>query len=187
MPDTLSHEVIFKAKRGDASAVAAIYRRYHNDVYRYLYYRVSDQHSAEDLTSEVFLRMLAALPNFQPRSVPFQAWLYRIARNLAIDHSRRNGRYKQEVLSENLADVKNDPAEAVETQLTAEELKTALSKLNKEQHDVIVLRFVNGLPISDTALVVEKSQDAVKGLQRRGLLNLRTILDRVEVFYVPDQ
>jgi len=184
MPDTPSSEVIKKAQVGDTSAVTTIYRHFNLRVFRYLYYRVNDQHTAEDLTSEVFLHMIKALPNYRLQGIPFQAWLYRIARNLVIDHSRKNGRYTQVQLPENLVAVSPDPLHAAEHQLTVESLRVALAKLNQEQREVIILRFIAGLPINETAIVIGKSINAVKGLQRRALLKLREILNDVEVIHV---
>ena len=184
MPDTISSDVIIKARLGDRSAVTTIYRHFNLRVFRYLYYRVNDLQTAEDLTSEVFLHMIKALPNYRQQGVPFQAWLYRIARNLVIDHNRKNGRFSQVQLPENLVAGNPDPLHAAEHQLTVERLRLALAKLNQEQREVIILRFIACLPISDTAMVIRKSNDAVKGLQRRGLQNLRKILNDVEVLHV---
>jgi RNA polymerase sigma-70 factor (ECF subfamily) len=184
MQEAISSDVVQRARQGDAAAVGAIFRQFHLGIYRYMVYRVNDQQAAEDLTSEVFMRMIKSLPRYRIQGIPFQAWLYRIARNLSIDHSRRNGKYSQVQLGENLVDDRPTPAVALEQHLTSEHLKGALTRLNKDQRDVIVLRFVVCLPIADTALVLHKSENAIKGLQRRGLANLRVFLSGVEVNYV---
>ena len=184
MPDALSSDVILNATRGDAAAVGMIYRRYHLSIFRYLVYRVNNQQEAEDLTSEVFVRMLGSLSRYRLQGAPFQAWLFRIARNLAIDHSRAAKVQNHVPLQESLADNNPGPEIAVDRKLTSERLNRALAKLNQDQRDVIILRFVVNMVIADTALVVDKSQDAVKGLQRRGLASLRKLLSDVEVDYV---
>ena len=181
MQGTISSDLILKAQHGDAAAIGAIYRSFHLGIYRYLFYRVADHQTAEDLTSEVFIRMIKSLPKYQVRGIPFQAWLYRIARNLVIDHSRRNGKYRQVLIQENLVANTPDPEAEAERSIESAMLKRALTRLNKEQQDVVLLRFVVCLPIADTALVLKKSHNAVKGLQRRGLANLREQLSVLEV------
>jgi len=184
MPDTLSSDVILNATRGDAAAVSMIYRHYHLSIFRYLFYRVNNRQTAEDLTSEVFIRMLGSLSRYRMQGVPFQAWLFRIARNLAIDHNRVAKVRNHVPLQETLAANNPGPETTVERKLTSERLNRAVAKLNQDQRDVIVLRFVVNLAIAETAMVVDKSQDAVKGLQRRGLASLRKLLSDVEVDYV---
>src|SRR5690554_1016607 len=89
MNSEVSEQVIIQAQAGNAAAMTAIYERYRPRIYRYLYYRLGHQQTAEDLTADVFVRMLEALPRYRPGAAPFQAWLYRIARNLAVDHLRQ--------------------------------------------------------------------------------------------------
>lgn len=184
MQDTISSDVIERARQGDIAAVGIIFRHFHLGIYRYMYYRIYDHQVAEDLTSDVFIRMIKSLPRYRPQGIPFQAWLYRIAHNLLIDHIRKNGKVSQEQLGGNLIDDCPSPAVALERRLTSEHLKRALVRLNKDQRDVIILRFVICLPIADAALVLHKSENAVKGLQRRGLANLRVFLNDLEVSYV---
>jgi RNA polymerase sigma-70 factor (ECF subfamily) len=150
-------------------------------IFRYLYYRVGDRQAAEDLTSEVFLRMLRFLGGFQPPAEAFGAWLFGIARNLATDHFRRMGVRDDVELEEEMIATRDDPAAAAERGLNSDALKLALKKLNSEQRDVIVMRFVAGMPIGEVAHALHKSEDAVKGLQRRALITLRQILTEWEV------
>jgi RNA polymerase sigma-70 factor (ECF subfamily) len=86
MQDTISSDVIERARQGDIAAVGIIFRHFHLGIYRYMHYRVYDHQAAEDLTSDVFIRMIKSLPRYRPQGIPFQAWLYRIAHNLLIDH-----------------------------------------------------------------------------------------------------
>jgi len=76
------------ARRGDVNAIGALYDRHHEALFRYIWSRVGERETAEDMTGEVFTRMLAALPRYQPTATPFRAWLYRIAHNLVVDHYR---------------------------------------------------------------------------------------------------
>jgi RNA polymerase sigma-70 factor (ECF subfamily) len=144
---------------------------------------VSDRQAAEDLTSEVFVRMLRFIGNFKPPGSSFKAWLFQIARNLAIDHSRRMKVRNHLSLEEDLIDQTDDLDETVERRLNSETLAKALGKLTEEQRDVIIMRFVSGMPIAETANALHKSEDAVKGLQRRALIALRDILEDLEVAY----
>jgi len=180
-------ELIYHARYGNTataqSALSALYERYHESVFRYLYYRVGDLQAAEDLTSDVFLRMIRALPGYRPQNVSFKAWLLQIARNLAIDHYRKTGSGEIVKLEEHLVDERAGVELSVERGLTHETLRRALRRISEEQRDVLILRFLLGMPIAETALALHKSQDAVKGLQRRALQTLKEILLEWEVPY----
>jgi RNA polymerase sigma-70 factor (ECF subfamily) len=184
MPDGIGEAVISRAQGGDAAAIGAVYEHYHLSVLRYLYYRVGDHQAAEDLTSEVFLRMIKALPRYRQRSTSFQAWLFRIARNLAVDHFRKLKVRQHSDLEEHLVAGEEAPETAVERSLTGERLRQAMTKLLDDQREVIALRFVAGMPIAQVSQTLGKSEAAVKGLQRRALMALRDILADWEVEYV---
>jgi RNA polymerase sigma-70 factor (ECF subfamily) len=183
MLNTSSIELIAQAKNGDRASIGQLYEEYNAHVYRYLYYLVSDMHVAEDLTSEVFVRMIRSLPNYRYRGISFQAWLFQIAHNLAVDYFRKSGKRQQVELEENL--YSSDPAIdiTVEQNLTSDMLRMALEQINQPQREVIILRFVAGMPIAQVAQTLRKSEDTVKGLQRRGLSSLRKILDDWEMSY----
>ena len=179
----INTDLIRRAQTGDTATLGELYERYQLSIFRYLYYRVGDRQTAEDLTSEVFERMLRFLAGFNPPSSSFQAWLFRIARNLSTDHYRKMSVRNDVQLEENLISVNDDPHTTIERVLTIEGLRQALAKLNEEQRDVILLRFVSGMPISEVAHTLNKSEDAIKGLQRRALSALREILVDWEVSY----
>jgi len=174
-------ETIQRAQQGDLEVLGALYEKYHLGIYRYLYYQVGDQPTAEDLTSEVFVRMLRFIAGFQPPSATFQSWLFQIARNLAIDHHRRMSRQDHLSLRESMSTANDSLTATVERRLTQDTLRAALSHLTDEQRDVILMRFVAGMPIADAARTLHKSEDAIKGLQRRALVALRAILTEWEV------
>ena len=184
MPNSLKTNIIETAKTGNSETIGLLYEQHHASVFRYLYYRVGDWQTAEDLTSEVFLRMVRSLAGYADHGIVFQAWLLRIARNLAIDHFRQAGASRQVELVENLPAADVEPAAAVERDLTSDALRRALSKLEADQRDVVVMRFVVNMPIADVAQTINRSEDAVKGLQRRGLMALRALLADVEVSHV---
>ena len=178
---SVSNDVIARAQNGSPTDVGELYTRHYASIYRFLYYRTGDALTAEDLTSEVFLKMVRALPSYKAGSVPFQAWLYQIARNMAIDHYRRDRHYELVELDENLDSSGPDMDQMIDVNLTSEDLINGLKNIEETQRDVLLLRFVEGLAISETAVILHKSIDAVKGLQRRGLQALKILLDHQEV------
>ncbi len=183
MPNDIQTDLILRAQNGDTAVIGAIYERYHISVYRYLYYRIGDRQAAEDLTSDVFLRMIRSIPAYRPRSVTFQAWLFQIARNIAIDHYRKMKFRNHAELEENMADKEDSLDASVDRNMTSTHLKQALARLTEDQRDVLVMRFVANMPIAQVAQALHKSEDAIKSLQRRGLFALRAILAEWEVSY----
>lgn len=175
--DQTDAELIVKAQKGDAGAAGQLYDRHHLSVFRYIYARTSHRQVAEDLTGEVFTRMVRHLPKYEERGLPFRAWLYRIAGNLVKDYYRRN---KNVVLPLFVAeDVKapvTAPDKVVERALTMASVQRALATIDEVQRDVVILRFLAGLSLKEVALTLDKSVGAVKSLQHRGLAALRIAL-----------
>src|SRR2546426_3965985 len=164
-----------RAKAGDAQAFGALYDRYFERVYRYVYYRVREEAEAEDVTSEVFFRALRAMPRYEPRQ-PFLAWLYRIARNAVIDRARATRprlSFEDALAHPDAGDHIVDPdAELLATDRRAR-LRTALAKLTREQQEVVVLRFVEGLSADEVGKIMGKRAGTVRGLQFRALQALK--------------
>jgi RNA polymerase sigma-70 factor (ECF subfamily) len=166
------------AAQGDAAACAALYERHYEAVYRYCYYHVGDVALAQDVTSEVFVRMVQRLDAFDARGRPFVAWLYAIARNLIADTFRRTKRFIQLPLDENLTAAEDAPSRSAERHLLAECLVAALAHLTEEQRQVILFRFVEGHSNTEVARLMEKSEGAIKSLQFRALAALRRALEK---------
>jgi RNA polymerase sigma-70 factor (ECF subfamily) len=141
---------------------------------------VQDHGLAEDLTGEVFTRMVASLPDYRLRGIPFRAWLYRIARNLVVDHYRRESGRVSVPLShvESTGETGSNPASIIEQKLTLERVQRALAKLDPSQQEVVVLRFLLGLSLREVALNLGKTVAAVKSLQHRGLKAVRVALEQ---------
>lgn len=173
-------DLVTRAQRGSTEATGQLYERHYQSIFRYLAYRTGDPRAAEDLTGDVFLKMLEALPAFRVGTASFRTWLFQIARNLAIDHYRRNRSRPVQPLEEALPAPIEHPEEAAQRQLTVELLRRALSRLADDQRDVVLMRFVEGMPLAEVATTLHRSEDAIKGLQRRALNNLRTILESME-------
>jgi RNA polymerase sigma-70 factor (ECF subfamily) len=170
-----------RAKNLDAQALADLYDRYAPRIYAYLYRRLGDAALAEDLTGEVFLRVLQAIRAGRAWRTSFRAWLYRIAHNLVVDHYRRRAPAPPVPVDEDLlADEHADPAGTVGDALEYERIRVALDQLTLEQQQVLALRFGQGLKTRQVAQIIGKTPGAVEGLQRRALASLRRILSREE-------
>jgi RNA polymerase sigma-70 factor (ECF subfamily) len=162
------------ARRGDAEAFGALYDHYHTGVYRFIYFRVDNPALAEDLLSETFFRALRSMSSFQWQGKDFGAWLMTIARNLIADHYK-SGRTRLETVTndfkgrEGLAE---GPETEVLAEVTADLLRTALHELPVEQQECLVLRFLTGCSIAETAKALGRSEGAVKQLQLRAVRNL---------------
>ena len=178
MPNLSSPELIALAQRGNEEAIGALYDAHCQAVFRYFKARSGDQQTAEDLTGEVFRRMLTGLPQYRSLNPPFRAWLFRIAHNLLVDHYRRESGHTVIPLkeAENVSADEIDPASVVEQKLTMEDAHRALSDLEPSQRDVLALRFLSELSLKETAFAMGRTEDAIKALQRRGLAALRLSL-----------
>jgi RNA polymerase sigma-70 factor (ECF subfamily) len=163
------------AHGGDVNAVGQLYDRHHAHMFRYVWSRVHDRCLAEDLTGEIFTRMVVSLPGYRPTGVPFRSWLYRIAHNLVVDHYRKEGDHVLVPLSQarDLSREGSNPAAIAEHHLTVERVHRALDRLDPAQREVVVLRFLAGLSLREVALTLDKTVAAVKSLQHRGLVALR--------------
>ena len=167
------------ARGGDAEAFGLLYDHYQGSVYRFLYYRTRSSTLAEDLTSETFFRALRSMNGFRWQGKDFGAWLMTIARNLATDHFKA-GRTRLEMTTEDMSlhdDATDDgPEGMVLAGLTNEVLMQALTELPAEQRDCLVMRFLQGMSIAETAAVLGRSDGAVKQLQLRGVRNLAKLM-----------
>jgi RNA polymerase sigma-70 factor, ECF subfamily len=166
------------ARGGDCDAFGALYDHYHVAVYRFVYYRVGSVALAEDLTSETFFRALRGMGSFRWQGKDFGAWLMTIARNLTTDHFKA-GRTRLEYATEDMSPhdgATEGPETAVLASLTNEALLGALTELPHEQRECLVMRFLQGLSIAETAQVLGRSEGAVKQLQLRGVRNLAKLL-----------
>jgi RNA polymerase sigma-70 factor (ECF subfamily) len=170
------------AQQGDSEAFAQLYDLYVDGVYRYLYFRLGTAALAEDLTSETFLRALRRIDTFSWQGKDIGAWFITIARNLVTDHLK-SSRFRLEVTTADMlaVDVPADGAASrveatVLAQLEQAALVDALRKLKPEQLECVVLRFLHGLSVAETAQSMGRSEGAVKQLQLRGLRALAAML-----------
>jgi RNA polymerase sigma-70 factor (ECF subfamily) len=169
--------LIQRARQGDADAVAELYHRHAPAIFRYLFFRLHDQATAEDITAEVFLEMVKALPRYRERGAPFAAWLFQIAHSRLVDHHRYAARRPTEPLSESITDETPGPEARVALMAETRRLSEALARLTDEQQMVIQLRFIEGYNLEDSAAIMGKSTGAIKALQHRALNSLGRKLD----------
>lgn len=166
------------AQRGDTEAFGQLYDRYVDVVHRYAYARLGDRTLAEDVTSETFLRALRRIGTVSYRGRDVGAWFVTIARNLVLDHLK-SGRNRYEVVGAETRDADRSvegPEPAVLRRLSAEELLRCVRQLPPDQQECVVLRFLQGLSVAETATVMRRNTGAVKALQHRALRRLATLL-----------
>jgi RNA polymerase sigma-70 factor (ECF subfamily) len=159
-------------------AVGELYDRYQESIYRYIWLRVSDPQLAEDLTSEVFTRMVISLPDFRDTGAPIQAWLFRIARNLVIDTYRKASMHRElpieHVINNSVSE--HDPTQIVEDQIFIEQVQAGLQELKPLKQDVLILRFIAGLSLKEVASILGKTVGSIKVTQHRALNEIRILL-----------
>jgi RNA polymerase sigma-70 factor (ECF subfamily) len=166
-----------RAKGYDSAALGELYDRYAARIYHYIYYQVGDQDLAEDLTANVFLKILDAVKAEKAWQLSFAAWIYRIAHNVVVDHYRRNEHERTLPLNELIATTTDDPVAAVDRIMSSESIRRAMLRLTEEQQVVISLKFTEGMSNLEVARVMGKTEGAIKSLQYRALAALRRCLE----------
>ncbi|HVI69108.1 MAG TPA: ECF subfamily RNA polymerase sigma factor, BldN family [Magnetospirillaceae bacterium] len=174
--------LVERAQGGDTEAFGLIYDRYVDTIFRFIYFRVGNRPLAEDLTSDTFLRALKRISSFTWQGRDLGAWLVTIARNLVADHFK-SGRYRLEVTTGDVLDADREdrgpegsPEAAVVDHITNVALLTAVKQLNPEQQECIVLRFLQGFSVAETAQAMGKNEGAIKALQYRAVRALARLL-----------
>ncbi len=166
---------LVEAAKINPMAFEPLYQRYKERIYRYLFLRVRREEDAADLTQQVFLKALSALPSYRERGIPFAAWLFRIAHHTASDTYRRK---KSAVSWDVLSDDERLIAETdLESHILQQErlahLRQLLGQLDPSKRELLALRFSAGLSTTEIALVIGKSQAAVKKQLTRTLQGLK--------------
>ena len=169
-------ELVQRAQTMDEAALSSLYSTYYPRVYNYAFLQLGDIHAAEDLASEVMLKLLESIKKYRFRGTPFSAWVFRIARNRLIDLHRRRKRRGEVNLSEPLASMQIGPQTMAERALERGQLQLALKYLTDEQRQVIVLKFIEGFDNASIARILRRSEGAIKSLQHRALNSLRRVM-----------
>lgn len=179
MENLNSEEKLVKAAaHGDEAAFSQLYDTYLDSIYRFVYLRVEDRQTAEDITSNVFLRAWEKLDKYQFRGVPFRAWLFRISRNAVIDHYRTR---KETAPLEAVINTHDESVVSVSTKVSlkieAEKVVACMQQLTEDQRNVLTLKVVHGFSTEEVAKTLGKRQGAVRALQMRGLQALAKIME----------
>lgn len=161
----------------DRQAFGALYTRYVEKIYSYVYYRTGNHHDAEDLTSRVFFRALGHIERYTDRGVPFSAWLYRIAHNLVANWHRDRGRNQIVALEETVVSGSADepPEAATESKEEQALLLETIRQLPAERQQVLILKFVERLSNAEIGVIMDRTEGAIKSLYHRTLLSLRSV------------
>jgi RNA polymerase sigma-70 factor (ECF subfamily) len=168
--------LVRRAGTGDAVAFAGLYDAYAPRLRRFLRHQVGDDHAAEDLLQQTFMKMIEALPRYRSRGLPFGAWVFRIARNLVIDGRRTaHPAAPIEAAVDRPADG-DGPERAAELADERAQLLVAIDGLPADQRDVVVWRFFGELSPAETGALMGRSAEAVRSLQHRAILALRARL-----------
>jgi RNA polymerase sigma-70 factor (ECF subfamily) len=172
-------QLINSAQSGDVQALAKLHDRYWQTIFTHVFFRVGDQVTAEDLTAEVFVRMIDNIERYQVRSMTILPWLYTIARNLIADHYRGIDKKPAPLhLEDNMVADSGNPDIMISQQLTSECLQKALHHLTDIQAQVIIAKFVEGRSNSEIAHLLGRTEGAIKSLQHRALASLRRAIEK---------
>jgi RNA polymerase sigma-70 factor, ECF subfamily len=167
-------DLVDRGKLGDRDALEELYLLHFDRIYSYLHMSVGNRHDAEDLTTQTFLKMLEAIGRFEWKAVPFSAWLFRIAHNLAMDHFRATKRVQpeEEVPEPPGAEEPSAEFHAMHS-IARSSMVDLIADLSTEQRQVLTLKFVFSFANADVAEILGKTEGAVKSLQHRALASLQ--------------
>jgi RNA polymerase sigma-70 factor (ECF subfamily) len=172
-------DLVERAQLGDRSALEELYLIHFDRIYSYLHMSVGSRHDAEDLTTQTFVKMLESIGRFRWQSVPFSAWLFRIAHNLAMDHFRARRRWQpEEEIPEPAGSEENSAEEQALASIGDATLLELIARLSPEQREVLTLKFVFRFSNGESAAILEKTEGAVKSLQHRALVSLQKHVTR---------
>jgi RNA polymerase sigma-70 factor, ECF subfamily len=168
-----------QAQQGNRDALEELYLLHFDRIYSYLHMSVGNRHDAEDLTTQVFVKMLESIGKFRWRSAPFSAWLFRIAHNLAMDHFRASKRWQpeEEVPEPDPGERSAAEEEALES-IGRQSMLEMIGKLSHEQQQVLTLKFVFNFSNAEAATILDKTEGAIKSLQHRALASLQRQLQK---------
>ena len=186
--DSEAWRLVRAAQAGDQKAFAALYDRYVDTVFRYVLFRLGNRELAEDVTSETFLRALRRIRSITYQGRDVGAWFITIARNLVLDHVK-SSQYRRGISTGEIADAgpvpylaehraDEGPEHQVMAMATKEQLLRCIAELGDDQRECIVLRFLQGLSVAETAVIMKRNEGAVKALQHRAVRRLAQLLPR---------
>ena len=171
--------LIQQIKKGDEQAFAQFYNTYQGRIYRFVYFKVSDEEKAQDLTNEVFMKAFNYLKDDEAHEIEnFQAFIFKTARNLVIDFYRtRKQNISLDAISE-IASKKEDVSQKIDDKLDIEKVAKAIKQLPNDYREIIILRFVDGLSFEEISHSVGKSLGSCRMLAHRGIKKIKEIIDK---------
>jgi len=182
VPEQIDESIIQKATKGDSEAFSVLYQAYVTRIYNYIFYRTGNTFDAEDLTARVFHRAMHSIGKYEHRGLPFSAWLYRIAHNLVANWHRDNSRRKEIRLEDHITHEEHSPH--LESSLIHHQegdmLMQAIRQLPAERQQLIILKYVEHLTNAEIAVIMRKSEGAIKSLYHRTLESLRETISIIE-------
>ena len=169
--------LVQRAQKQDHQAFAQLYEAYFDKIYKYVSFRVRNEMEAEDMTQQVFMKVLNSISSYKNQGVPFSSWVYRIAHNVVVDFMRQqNKKATVDIDDLQLVSPAEDLQHKIEREMDLEELKKASRRLTASQQEVLTLRFTGELSINECAQIMGKSEGAIKALQHSAVLALRKAL-----------
>jgi len=165
-----------EVRKHNEAKLTSLYEEYYDKIARYAYVHIGNRTDAEDIAGEVFLKALESLKSYQERGVPMQAWLFRIAHNLVVDHLRQTGKRKTVPIDTVQVEADTNPVTTAEKNIELERVTKAMEQLTREQREVLRLRFFGGLTSKETGSILNKGDGAVREMQRAAIEKLRNIL-----------
>jgi RNA polymerase sigma-70 factor (ECF subfamily) len=179
LPDiAIEDQLLSRAQQDDADALREIYTTYFPPVFRYIRLRVANLQEAEDLTGDVFLKLITAFRGKNPPQHSLRGWLFRVARNVMYDHYGKKQHFSETMLDEWIPSTEQiDPEVQFIRSMSAERARDAILQLKLDQQEVVILRFAHMLSMQETAAIMGKSVSSIKSLQFRALNNLRRTLE----------
>lgn len=172
--------LVEQAKQGNTSAFGVLYERYASKVFRFLLGRIGNRQDAEDLTTEVFVRVWKYIPKFNDQGLPFSSFVFQVSRNLLIDTYRK--KHHDAFLEQDppIPDIEATNDEEINTGITLEDIRNGLNDLPEDYQTVLTLRFFNNFSPKEISEIMQRSEGAIRILQFRALTALRKRLDKIE-------
>jgi len=176
-------QLIIKAKKGDSEAFGLVYSEYLTPIYRYIYFRVRNKAIADDLTQDVFLKVFNSLDRFVVTDKSPLTYFFTVARNLLIDNYSKKKilTMNEEEIEEKLID-ENSPEKQIILKNNLEKLMEALHRINENEAEVLILKFIDNYSNKEIGQIMEKSEEAIRQLQSRGLKSLRFFIKKEDFF-----
>ncbi len=165
-----------EATRQKEAELAGLFEEYYDKIAHYAFLRIGNKPEAEDIAEQVFLKALDSMKSYEERGIPMQAWLFRIAHNLVVDYLRKMTMRRTVPVDTIEVEGEDDPAAIAERNIQFERVSRAMEQLTLEQRDVLGLRFFGGLTSREAGTILNKSDGAVREMQRAAIQKLRKLL-----------